>query len=248
MNTDRPRSGTPFTVDPKRLSSDVGARVRRRFGVAAAETPDPAPDRAVILDHGAKREDLVDAMRSGALYVVERDETGDAHGDWLCVPVQTSGLFLSLTTEAAYGAQCAMIVCDELVRRGVFSSGRRPAVEFCLQEAVANAVVHGNLGIASTRKDHPEGHRQFSLLLTERLRDAVRRQRRIDLLARWRPSSLVVSVADQGEGFDEASLPAEANGDAHSGRGFLFMRELADEVTVTDGGRCTTLRFGLRPD
>jgi len=71
------------------------------------------------------------------------------------------------------------------------------------------------------------------------------RRRRTDIFTRWSSRLLDISVADQGTGFDTSVIPTEVDGTSRSGRGFVFMRALAGRVAVTDGGRCTSLRFML---
>ncbi|NYZ15263.1 ATP-binding protein [Azospirillum sp. RWY-5-1] len=237
-------------IDGERPGPGLAARVAARYGLKVEEcraSADPAQSvaGAVLLDHGATRDDIMAALGGTAFHTIERDSAGGAEGDWQGVPVCDHGLYLSLTTRTAFGAQCAVLVCDALAARGVLTQERRSAVELCLHEAVANAVVHGNLEIASSAKDRPDGYRVFSQLVGERMRDPVLGNRRTDIFARWRGAVLVIAVSDQGNGFDTAILPPDAGGTARSGRGFIFMRALAQDVTVTDGGRCTALRFEL---
>lgn len=195
----------------------------------------------------ASRDSVRHALDQNSFLTVElterEDTTGTIEGDWLGAPPVEQGFYLSLTTGTAYGLQCAVLVCDELARRGVLGADRRGNVELCLHEAVANAIVHGNMGIPSSAKEQPEGFRLFGRLLKERLDDSDVRRRRLDIFARWNGDGLSIAVVDQGGGFDTSALPERADGSAHSGRGFLFMRALAKRVSVTDGGRCTVLHF-----
>lgn len=211
----------------------------------AAADPAHGTAGAVLLAHGATRDAIMAALAGSPFFTIERDSADGVQGDWQGVPICDQGLYLSLTTRTAFGSQCALLVCDALAARGVLTQERRSAVELCLHEAVANAVVHGNLEIASSAKDRPDGFRVFSQLVGERMRDPVLGNRRTDVFARWCGAVLVIAVSDQGNGFDTAILPPDTGGSARSGRGFIFMRALAQDVTVTDGGRCTALRFEL---
>ena len=178
----------------------------------------------------------------GAVVVEVRDDQPPA-GDWAAVVVPANGFYLSVATATAFSIQIAPLVVAVLAKRGVLAVDKRSVVELCLQEAVANAIIHGNLGISSTAKDHPEGYRVFSQLVNGRLGDPELRERRVEVFVRWAGLVLDISVSDQGSGFDVAKLPAEADSGSRSGRGFVFMRALASRVVVTDGGRCTSLRF-----
>ena len=189
------------------------------------------------------REALAVSLAEPGAVVVEARDDQPPPGDWAAVVVPANGFYLSVATATAFSIQVAPLVVAVLARRGVLAVDKRSVVELCLQEAVANAIIHGNLGISSTAKDHPEGYRVFSQLVNGRLGDPELRERRIEVFVRWTGLVLDISVSDQGSGFDIAKLPAEADSGSRSGRGFVFMRALASRVVVTDGGRCTSLRF-----
>ncbi|MDQ2105944.1 ATP-binding protein [Azospirillum isscasi] len=235
----------PFSVVRDRVPADVAARAAARFGLSAAG----GGTAAAVLLARADRDIVRSAFGLNGFLTVElterEDGTGTLDADWLGAPPVEQGFYLSLTTGTAYGLQCAVLVCDELARRGVLTPERRGNIELCLHEAIANAIVHGNLEIPSATKDQPDGYRLFSRLLRERLGDGAVRQRRIDIFARWTSEGLTIAVVDQGNGFDTTALPQDTDSGAHSGRGFLFMRALARRINVTDGGRCTLLQFDL---
>lgn len=241
-----PSAARAFSVVRNRVPADIAARAEARFGL---KDDAEARSAAAMLVVQANLDSVRRALDENSFLTVEltdlEDTTGAVDGDWLGAPPVEQGFYLSLTTGSAYGMRCAVLVCDELARRGVLRPERRGNIELCLHEAIANAIVHGNMGIPSSAKEQPEGYRLFSQLLKERLGDNAVRQRRIDIFARWSGNGLTIAVVDQGGGFDTSSLPEEADNNAHSGRGFLFMRALAKRISVTDGGRCTLLHFEL---
>lgn len=235
-----------FCVMRDRVPDEAAARAMERFGMPRDGASRIAP--AVLLPR-ADREGLRRALGQNVFFTVEltddEESAGTAAGDWLGVPPVEQGFYLSLTTGTAYSLSCAPLVCDELARRGVLTPERRPNVELCLHEAIANALVHGNLGVPSAAKDVPDGFRVFGQMVKDRLSDGAVRRRRLDVFARWNSGSLTIAVVDQGSGFDTTAIRAEVEGGARSGRGFVFMRTLAKRVGVTDGGRCTVLHFDL---
>ena len=107
-------------------------------------------------------------------------------------------------------------VMEALERRGcgeddVFS------VRLALEEAVVNAIRHGN-------KADPNKRIHVNYLIEQ--------------------SRLVVNVEDEGAGFDLESVPdptAEENLEADHGRGILLMRVYMDEVSYNDRGNAVTL-------
>ncbi|WP_042442461.1 ATP-binding protein [Azospirillum sp. B510] len=257
-----------FSLLRDSVPAEMAARVVARFGGTAHGRPDWRPDgppggqpdesgnpagRAMetLLMERADRDRLRAAFDRRPFLTVELgegvDEAAALQDDWSGVPAadhpDLPGFYLSLTTGTAYGLQCPVLVCDELERRGVLEPQRRSSVELCLHEAVANAIVHGNLGLSSAVKGEPGGYRRFSEMMRDRLEDPAVLRRRLDIFCRWTMHGIAIAVVDQGGGFDADLAPAVTGNKARSGRGFVFMRSLASRVTVTDGGRCTVLQF-----
>ncbi|GAB6164332.1 response regulator [Thermostilla marina] len=107
-----------------------------------------------------------------------------------------------------------------------------------VQEAVSNAMFHGNLEIDSELRAQGEGA----------FFDEVRRRagiepyagRRIDVSISIVPSRLEIVVEDEGPGFDVSCLPAPGDPamlDCPCGRGLLLMRAFMNEVVYENGGR-----------
>lgn len=246
MRFDLPSTATArLTIPPQAVPPETAHAARVRFGdTAEAGFTAAGEASAAFLANGCDREALAEALHAGASHVVELTEDGGAQGLWLGAPALGKSFYLSLTTSTAMTSQPAIVVCDRLIALGVLISERRPSVELCLHEAVANAVMHGNLGLSSSAKEQPEGgYRAFSLSVNEHLHDSALRRRRVDIFVRWTTDDFTLSVADEGDGFDIGGLRLKPEGSARSGRGFLFMRALADGLSIGDHGRCTTLRF-----
>ena len=96
------------------------------------------------------------------------------------------------------------------------------AVRLALEEAVVNAIRHGN-------KSDPDKKIHISYLVEN--------------------ARLVINVEDEGEGFDLDSVPdptAEENLEADHGRGILLMRVYMDEVVYSErGNRVTLIKVGI---
>jgi serine/threonine-protein kinase RsbW len=87
------------------------------------------------------------------------------------------------------------------------------AIKLALEEALINALKHGNRGDPSK---------------SITIRYAVT------------PAKVVVIVRDEGEGFDEGSVPDPTQPHrlpVPNGRGIMLMRSYMDEVEYRDGGR-----------
>jgi anti-sigma regulatory factor (Ser/Thr protein kinase) len=113
-----------------------------------------------------------------------------------------------------------------------------------LQEAVMNAMYHGNLGLHSGLRDGlngiAEAHATIELLLR---RPAIaRRPIRVDAI--WNATVLRVTVRDDGEGFTKPELSEHPRREGHHGRGLLVLDAFCDRVAVTRGG--TTVKLGFQ--
>jgi len=108
-----------------------------------------------------------------------------------------------------------------------FSEGALFAIKLALEEALANAVKHGNAGDPNKRV-----HVEFEVN-EERLR---------------------VSIRDEGPGFDPEHVPdptLDENLAKPNGRGVMLIRAYMDEVSYNENGNCVTMSKwcrGRRPN
>ncbi len=136
----------------------------------------------------------------------------------------------------------AIGVCDQ-------ACGIRVCV--ALEEAINNALFHGNLEISSAqRTGDSDLYRQ---LVAERLRTTPFRDRMIDVQAKLTREDATFVVRDQGPGFDPDSLPDPTdpeNLEKASGRGLLLMRTFMDSVEYNGVGNEVTMikRHGQSDD
>lgn len=111
-----------------------------------------------------------------------------------------------------------------------------------LEEALNNAMFHGNLEIDSLTR---EGDRAtYRSLVEERKRTEPFRNRRIFVELRAMATHAEFSVRDEGLGFDYRQLPDPTdplNLEKPSGRGLLLMRTFMDDVVFNDRGNQVTL-------
>lgn len=102
-----------------------------------------------------------------------------------------------------------------------FSDDVAGNVMMALHEAVTNAIIHGN-------KLDPA--------------------KQVSIEVRLEPKQFLITVGDQGPGFDPDSLPDpldEANLLKSGGRGVFLIRQFADEVRFNDSGNQITLCYHL---
>lgn len=111
-----------------------------------------------------------------------------------------------------------------------------------LQEALANAMHHGNLQVNSECRE--SSHMEYHALIAKRCLEAPYRDRCVRVTARLSRSEVEFTIRDEGDGFDPSKLPdprETANLEKASGRGVLLMRSFMDEVRFEDAGRSVTL-------
>jgi len=127
---------------------------------------------------------------------------------------------------------------------GMWSLGKMGCVRVrvALEEAMTNAMFHGNLECdSSMRDDDDEAYRK---LAAERAATPPFSERRIRVTATVDGESAVFRIADEGVGFDPASLPDPTDPDyldRSHGRGVMLMRAFMDEVVYSPTGNEVTL-------
>lgn len=126
-----------------------------------------------------------------------------------------------------------MNLCDDgdLVRVGT-----------ALHEALVNAVEHGNLELDSRLKE--DGSAAFRELAVARSIQKPYCDRHVNVLVKLTRDEAVISICDEGKGFDPSQLPDPTdpeNLDRPSGRGLLLIRTFMDEVRFSPNGNEITL-------
>lgn len=111
-----------------------------------------------------------------------------------------------------------------------------------LEEALRNAMFHGNLEINSeVREGDPEA---YAALLAERMQSDPWRRRKLYVDVRLSRKAGTFVVRDEGPGFDPRTLPDPtdpANLEKVSGRGLLLMRTFMDDVRFNATGNEVTM-------
>lgn len=155
---------------------------------------------------------------------------------------QWSFLF-AFDNDCRYFSAMIDYVQDALEDLGWEDPAERTRVTIALQEALSNAMFHGNLELSSSLRENDE--RQFFALAEERRTQPPYAARKVWLEGRLKPDELFFRVRDEGPGFDTkpfATLMCHAeNVESCFGRGVLLMRAFMDEVVYNDRGNEVTL-------
>jgi anti-sigma regulatory factor (Ser/Thr protein kinase) len=134
---------------------------------------------------------------------------------------------------------------EDLLAVGVCDRHTATRVGIALEEAILNAVYHGNLEISSDLKKN--GDEPFHALARERCLLEPYASRRVRVVSRVGSKKATFGITDEGPGFDVSELPDPTdpeNLDKPSGRGLLLMRTFMDEVRYNaTGHRCTMTKL-----
>ncbi len=135
-----------------------------------------------------------------------------------------------------------MYLQEEVTRLGICDETERTRFGVALEEALSNALYHGNLAVGSQLREQDDG--AYYALVEQRRRLPPYRDRQIHVEANLSRCAASVIVRDEGAGFDSSTLPdpTEAvNLEKVSGRGVLLMRTFMDEVIYNQRGNAVTL-------
>jgi CheY-like chemotaxis protein/anti-sigma regulatory factor (Ser/Thr protein kinase) len=131
---------------------------------------------------------------------------------------------------------------EDLIEMGLCDLTGATRAGIALEEALLNAVYHGNLEVSSDLRQN--GDEAFHQLAQERRAVEPYASRRVRVTARLTLASATFVIADQGPGFDITKIPDPTHPDfleRPSGRGVLLMRTFMDEVRYNPTGNRVTL-------
>jgi CheY-like chemotaxis protein/anti-sigma regulatory factor (Ser/Thr protein kinase) len=131
---------------------------------------------------------------------------------------------------------------DNILELGVCTESESLQVGMALDEALVNALYHGNLEVSSRLKENDD--RAYYQLAKQRAGESPYRERRIHVLADLSTQEARFVMRDEGPGFDPKELPDPTDPEnllKLSGRGILLMRTFMDDVKFNDRGNEVTM-------
>lgn len=157
---------------------------------------------------------------------------------------------MCLSTGTAYRVEPAAAVAASLAASGIFGEGLIWRIEVALAEALANALLHGNLEANKFLRSSSDAYADYADHLDNRLHDDGFASRAVCIFARLSAGWLTLEVVDEGHGFEKTGRnpPAAEIDDPFglpSGRGLLVTSAMADRIRHRNGGRRLDLGFAL---
>ncbi len=124
-----------------------------------------------------------------------------------------------------------------------WSDRDRLQIGMALDEAIVNAMHHGNLEVESSLREG-ENENKYYETIRHRKNSPPFCHRRVRIEAEFSDQHICVQISDDGQGFDPKSVPdptAEENLHRASGRGLFLIRSFMDQVAYNQAGNQITL-------
>ncbi|MEM9827777.1 MAG: response regulator [Planctomycetota bacterium] len=213
------------------------------------------PSVPVILSTAKGSEDIAaSALRVGAAsYVPKRDvrenltvvvrqvlSTGEAVRSAQAVGrfATRSGIELSIGNDETLVPKVISRFEMALLELDLFDDGERMQIAMALDEALLNAIVHGNLEVPSELREVDDGV-AYHDMIDQRRKQAPYKDRRVTISLDANRDQAVFVVRDMGPGYDPECL-TDATDEEHiegfGGRGMLMIDAFMDEVRLNDCG------------
>ncbi len=130
-----------------------------------------------------------------------------------------------------------------MVELDLFDEGERMQIAMALDEAILNAMIHGNLEVSSELRQTDDG-KPYNDLIKKRKGISPYMDRRVIVHMHASVDSATIVVRDEGPGFDAEALrdPTDPeNLERAGGRGLLLINAFMDEVHHNDRGNEITM-------
>lgn len=190
----------------------------------------------VTIFDGQTESGFVAALAAPATTVIEAQCADNAGG------LPAAALLLRLSTATATRLDAADAFASALLARFPHLGGQIAEIRFAVHEAVANAVIHGNLGLDSAMRSSVEELRRFAATMEARLGDPAHAGLPVTILARSCPGGLVISVEDGGAGFQPKTIRPPASA-AAGGLGLSIIGKCCRRLRFSRGGRRISMLF-----
>jgi anti-sigma regulatory factor (Ser/Thr protein kinase) len=151
-------------------------------------------------------------------------------------------LHVSFQSQRCLTSTVVGLLLEFCERKNLLCERERIRSAVALEEALLNAVIHGNLEVTSRLRDRDDG--SFEKLIELRRDLPEYKYRKVDVTLRYSTGDVSFTIRDQGSGFDVNAVPDPRDSESitrNCGRGLLLMRSFMDQVRFNDAGNEVTL-------
>lgn len=196
-------------------------------------------DMTVLLLSNIDEDRLNTALKPEIRACVEATSRCVGLDDKIFSRIEDNHAFLSLTTASAYDTQVALHFTRWISHKIKIDDNLLSNLELCLQEAMANGLIHGNMGIDKTLPDNFHDLGAYGEKVRNKLSDDTYGQLRVEISARWDDDFIDISVVDHGAGFNTTD-PIQKS---VTGLGLSLIRGMVKSLDITENGRKIIMRF-----
>lgn len=230
----------------RRLRGAAGSEAARRVIVLAARERLGSADQWIR--EGASDVVMAPVNVDAVRLAVERlaanlieSESGEDDTAYRFVSAERGMWELSSTELAAI--KFPLYIAERLYRAGRIDKTERLRLELAFQEALLNALDHGNLELDSVwREEFDErGIDRYERERTQRLADPRYGKRKVFIETVLERSCLTIRIRDEGRGFCPSSTVAVTTLPLCSGRGLAIIKGSVDDVHFARNGTEITL-------
>lgn len=152
----------------------------------------------------------------------------------------------ALTRDLVLNGLPRLEIAQVLHKAGVIDNKASLDLQLAFQEALANAIEHGNLELESEWREQfdSSGVDLFSQLKSERIKNPDFAERQVEISIKILKEALQVMIRDQGKGFSCKPKNPDTATQLH-GRGLKIIHSSMDFVDYLDGGRCIVMKKNL---
>ena len=213
------------------------------------------PSVLVILTTGEGSEEIAaEALRRGAASYVPKRDINATLAPVVRQVLSAGDAARSVQELARYTVECKVVlslVNDEsivpsvitrlerpLMELDLFDEGQRMQIAMALDEALLNAVIHGNLEVSSELRQSEDG-KPYLDLIKQRKTQSPYQDRRVHVELHATPSEVKFTIRDEGPGYDcrEVGDPTDPeNMEKAGGRGLFMIHAFMDQVLHNDCG------------
>ena len=217
------------------------------------------PDIPVILATGVGSEEIAAAaLRKGAAsYVPKRNlkdliptlqrvlavAHADRASDQLSACATFSEVHFSLPNDGSLAAPLVAQIKRMVERFRLRDGSGAMRVAMALDEALQNAMIHGNLEVSSKLREGDDANSYYALA-SERRQQRPYMDRRVHVRAFVTPGMAEIRIRDEGSGFNPAAIPDPTDPaylDRPCGRGLWLIHAFMDEVRHNPTGNEITM-------